>query len=180
MLMQNRLCRLELNFNNVDDSRFGHFQFFIPPYAGEDSRHFIRRVLALTALAEFQPKISPEHLLHKQPDLQVGDDQSITIWAQVDRPDEKHLARACHRSQIVLLCLEREAHSKASELRFHPELISVQFDSTLLADIETWLNPVMRWSAWRDGQQVQLTNGDHLQQFDFPYHHVMQRLRFAY
>lgn len=180
MLMQNRLCRLELNFTNVDDSRFGHFQFFIPPYAGEDSRHFSRRLLTLTALAEFQPQIAPEHSLHKRPDIQVGDDLSIAIWAQVDRPDEKHLTRACHRSQTVLLCLEQDAALKALDGHSHPELISVQFDPALLADIETWLSPIMRWSAWRDGPQVQLTNGDHRQQFDFPYHHVMQRLRFAY
>lgn len=180
MLMQNRLCRLELNFNNVDESRWAQFQFYIPPYQHEDSRHYSRRLLTLAALAEFRPLISPEHALHKFPDLQVEQAQSMAIWAQVDLPDEKHLARACHRSKAVLLCLEHEIATKHHDLRYHPELITVQFEDALLADVETWISPVMRWTAWRDGEQVQLTDGHLLQHFNFPYQRLAQRLQYAH
>lgn len=176
MLMQHRLCRLDINFSNVDAQKFEHYQMFVPPYREEQSDHFVKRLLTIVALAELQPHIYNEHALHKVPDLQLSNNGLIQLWVQVDVPDEKHLRRACHRSDVVLLCTDYQQQHKLMDAHHYRQVVTVVYPQDLLADMEQWLKPVMQWSVWRDGDNVQLTDGTELHQFAFPYAELTKRL----
>lgn len=180
MLMQSRLCRLALNYSNADAHCFVQQQFYLPPYSAEDSAHYAKRLLTLTALTEQHPAVAAEHLRHKFPDFEIQYQHHIQLWAQVDVPDDRHLRRACHKADCVLLCSEPEHFSKIKEFSHHPQVVFAPIDVSVIEIAEQWLQPTMQWSAWRDGEQLQLTNGEQLLEFAFPYDQLDQRLTLAH
>jgi uncharacterized protein YaeQ len=176
MLMQNRLCRLALTYSNADHHCFVQQQFSIPPYREEDSTHYAKRLLTLTALVEQHPAVVAEHTLHKSPDFQIQFDPHYRLWAQVDIPDDRHLKRACHKSDCVLLCSEMAAFHKFKEIPHHPKVVCALLDTTLLCQVEQWIKPSMHWSVWRDGDQLQLTDGQQVLEYSFPFEQLEYRL----
>lgn len=176
MLMQNRLCRLALTYSNEDHHCFVQHQLFVPPYREEDSGHFAKRLLTAVALTEFQPSIAADHSIHKVPDVQIGTPQHIRLWAQVDIPDQRHLQRAFHRSDFVLLCTKPDDLTRHQDLLHHPKIVCALYSADLITQIEQWIKPAMQWSVWREGDQMQLTDGNQWLEFDFPLEQIEQRL----
>lgn len=176
MLMQSRLCRLALTYSNADHHCFIQQQFYLPPYREEDSAHFAKRLLMLAAIVEQHPAVVAEHSLHKCPDFKIQHEQQWRLWAQVDTPDDRHLQRACHRSDCVLLCRDDETNKKHNMWFHHPKVVWAFFDSTLISSVEHWIKPTMQWAVWREGEQIQITDGQDFVEYNFPLEQLELRL----
>ena len=168
MQMQLKVLKLELFYNSAATRVFLHDIRYLSPFPAETAEHFSRRLLAWLCLYERHPAMSVQQ--SKGPDLYVLDQhRHYQLWCQVDAPNDKLLQRAIHLSDQVLLMLDPATCARF--ISSHRQLANVQiceFSGETITQCLMMLKAGMHWSVWRDEQQLQITDGEHMLEIATP------------
>lgn len=169
MWMQNRLCKLTLQYNCPEQHLFERWQFAVPPYQNEEVTHYCRRLLSLLACCEYRPVVHPIHGIGKEPDLDYALDASHWVWVMVDQPENKLINRAMHQASCLVLTLaEPQADRWYKQTKVSPSVQVVAVKDSWVSTLTTMIKPSMNWSLWREQQQYMLTDGQQWLEFEFP------------
>ncbi len=113
MQVVSKVIRLDLNYASEVSHLYQKRTCYIAPYKTELAEHFARRLLAYLSLFEFSPQLSKTEGAGKTPDLYVSDaTDHIKLWCNVDLLSEKHMQRASHQADQVVLFLDETDQKK--------------------------------------------------------------------
>lgn len=164
MQVMSKVIRLDLNYASEVSHVYQKRTCYIAPYKTELAEHFARRILAYLSLFEFSPQLATTESAGKSPDLYVSDaTDHIKLWCNVDLLSEKHMQRASHQADQVLLFLD-ETEQKKIKSQYRQHFKNVQFhslDHLQLLDFCSMLKGHMQLDLWREDDKLLITDGQH-------------------
>ena len=163
MQLLSKVIRLDLQYSSLQSHIFERQICYLAPFQQEEALHFSKRILAYLCLFEWHPQVVTQNLVGKFPDLYLRDEQQhFQLWCQVDLPKQKHLQRASHQADQVLLVLDSQEQKRAQMLS--KGLTNVRFfylSQQQLNDFCDMLKGHMSLSVWREDHQLMMTDGEH-------------------
>ncbi len=169
MQVVNKVIRLDLNYASEASHLYQRHTCYIAPYRTEQAEHFARRLLAYLCFFESSPQLAKSDNSGKTPDLFVSDaTDHIKLWCNVDLLSEKHLQRASHQSDWVVLFLD-EADQKKIKSHYKHHFGNVLFHSLShqqLTDFCGMFKGHMQLDLWREDDKLLISDGK--QSCEFP------------
>ena len=172
MQLTTKVIRLDLQYSSLQSHKFFKQTCYLAPFQHEEAFHFAKRMLAYLSLFELQPQVAKQDPAGKQPDLFLRDHQQhFQLWCQVDLPSEKHLLRASHQADHVVLLPDHDEMRRAQMMikgLANVQLLSLSADQ--LNACCDMLKGHMELSVWREDDQMMVTDGIHQMQIQLtPY-----------
>jgi uncharacterized protein YaeQ len=164
MQVLSKVIRLDLSYASEVSHLYQKRTCYIAPYKTEHAEHFARRLLAYLSFFECSPQLAKTDSAGKTPDLFVSDDSDhIKLWCNVDLLSEKHMQRASHQADHVVLFLD-ETEQKKAKNQYRQRFSNVQFYSLShqqLLDFCSMLKGHMHLDLWREEDKLLVTDGQH-------------------
>ncbi|MDF3127222.1 YaeQ family protein [Rheinheimera sp. 1928-s] len=163
MQVISKVIRLDLNYASEASHFYQKRTCYIAPYKTELAEHFARRILAYLSYFESSPQLAKIESAGKTPDLYVSDAaEHIKLWCNVDLLSEKHMQRASHQADQVVLFLD-ETQQKKVKSQYKQHFSNVQFHALShqqLLDFCCMLKGHMQLDLWREDDKLLITDGE--------------------
>ena len=163
MQVVSKVIRLDLNYASEVSHVYQQRTCYIAPYKTELAEHFARRLLAYLSFFESSPQLAKIEGTGKTPDLYVSDaTDHIKLWCNVDLLSEKHMQRASHQADQVVLFLD-ETQQKKAKNQYKQRFSNVQFHTLSHQQLLEFCNMLkghMRLDLWREDDKLLITDGD--------------------
>lgn len=167
MQVVSKVIRLDLSYASELNHVYQKRTCYMAPYKTELAEHFARRLLAYLSFFESSPQLAKTESSGKTPDLYVSDAADhIKLWCNVDLLSEKHMQRASHQADHVVLFLD-EADRKRIKNQYKQHFTNVQFHTLShqqLLDFCSMLKCHMQLDLWCEEDRLLITDGE--QTFD--------------
>ncbi|MDR7119840.1 YaeQ family protein [Rheinheimera soli] len=164
MQVMSKVIRLDLNYASEASHFYQKRTCYIAPYKTELAEHFARRILAYLSFFESSPELAKTESAGKSPDLFVSDNADhIKLWCNVDLLSEKHMQRASHQADQVILFLD-EAQQKKIKSQYKQYFKNVRFHSLSHQHQQEFcamLKGHMHLDLWREDDKLLITDGEH-------------------
>lgn len=163
MQVVSKVIRLDLNYASEASHVYQKRTCYIAPYKTELAEHFARRLLAYLSLFESSPQLAKTEGAGKTPDLYVSDAaEHIKLWCNVDLLSEKHMQRASHQAEQVVLFLD-ETEQRKVKSQYKQHFRNVQFHTLTqqqVLDFCSMLKGHMQLDLWREEGSLLITDGE--------------------
>jgi uncharacterized protein YaeQ len=164
MQVVSKVIRLDLNYSSEISHVYQKRTCYIAPYKTELAEHFARRLLAYLSFFESTPQLAKTEGTGKTPDLYVSDvAEHIKLWCNVDLLSEKHMQRASHQADQVVLFLD-ETQQKKVKNQYKQHFRNVQFHTLSHQQQLDFCNMIkghMQLDLWREDDTLLITDGEH-------------------
>lgn len=164
MQVTSKVIRLDLNYASEASHFYQKRTCYIAPYKTEPAEHFARRILAYLSFFESSPQLAKAESAGKNPDLFVSDNADhIKLWCNVDLLSEKHMQRASHQADQVILFLD-ETQQKKIKNQYKQHFKNVRFHSLSeqhQLEFCSMLKGHMHLDLWREDDKLLITDGEH-------------------
>lgn len=164
MQVVSKVIRLDLNYASEVSHVYQKRTCYIAPYKTELAEHFARRLLAYLSFFESSPQLAKTEGAGKTPDLYVSDAADhIKLWCNVDLLSEKHMQRASHQADQVVLFLDETQKEKVKS-QYKQHFRNVHFHTLShqqLLDFCSMLKGHMQLDLWREDDKLLITDGEH-------------------
>ena len=165
MQILSKVIKLDLTYASEISQCYQRKTCYLAPYKSEQAEHFARRILAYLSYFEWEPVLSSLDNAGKSPDLYVSDElDHIRLWCTVDLLSEKHLQRASHRADVVVLFLVDSDQQKLQhQLKHVYNNLRIDYlpQQQLLVFCDM-LKGHMHLDLWREDGNLLITDGKHI------------------